>query len=450
MRVAIVDHVSAGGVSRFVLALLTHLSVRYPDSRFAYFVSAANIERDRLYEVLDGCANVEIVSIRPAIPLSNADVVTRQERGRFWRVSVALLKRLPRLHSALRDAYVRLRDTVSSSSRSWYHYRLDEEVVEALGDYDVVYLSWPYFIEPILIDAPIVATFHDFHFKHFPQAYDRAALRLVERQTPQWLSEVAVAVASTRFIRDELLSYYPVVERAEVVYLAPYGFEGATEQDVEDTIERLGVKRPYILYSGGRSAHKNLVSVFAALGEIKRRGHDVQLVITGHGTEVIGSDATLDTTDPAYAVNKVAVEAGLVRGDDYLALGYVSNMEVDALTCGANAMISASLYEAGCGPAMDAWQAGVPVVFSDIPPFREQLDRFGVEAWVFDPLDPIDIADKIESAVHDRSAALAMAARSKSAFSRYTWFDTAEGYYRVFEEAAEVGARPVSLPASVS
>jgi len=58
---------------------------------------------------------------------------------------------------------------------------------------------------------------------------------------------------------------------------------------------------------------------------------------------------------------------------------------------------------------MDAWQAGVPVAFSNIAPFVEQLDRFGVEAWVFDPHDPSDVADKIHSAVFDLGPLGAMA-----------------------------------------
>src|SRR5574340_744774 len=127
----------------------------------------------------------------------------------------------------------------------------------------------------------------------------------------------------------------------------------------------------------------------------------------------------------------------MVRDEDYHALGYVSNADVDALTSGADVVVSASLYEAGCGPAMDAWQAGAPVAFSNIPPFLEQMERFGVQAWVFDPLDPDDIADKLRAAIYEPERSREMADASLAAFAEYTWDDVARESYRVLAEAAE-------------
>ena len=49
LRIAVIDHASAGGVSRFLLALLTHLAADHPDDvRISYFVSSDNIKRDKL------------------------------------------------------------------------------------------------------------------------------------------------------------------------------------------------------------------------------------------------------------------------------------------------------------------------------------------------------------------------------------------------------------------
>jgi glycosyltransferase involved in cell wall biosynthesis len=140
-------------------------------------------------------------------------------------------------------------------------------------------------------------------------------------------------------------------------------------------------------------------------------------------------------------MNEIVRRYGLVRGEDYFPLGYVPNDKVDALTAGADVVVSASLYEAGCGPANDAWQAGAPVAFSNIPQFLEQLERFGVKAWVFDPHDPHDVADKIRSAVFETETTRQMVEQSLHAFESYTWDDVAREYYRVFAQAAEGGAR---------
>jgi glycosyltransferase involved in cell wall biosynthesis len=157
------------------------------------------------------------------------------------------------------------------------------------------------------------------------------------------------------------------------------------------------------------------------------------IVITGYGTDGLGAGKwpSLEEADRFLA------SSGLVLGRDVRALGLVTDEEIDALTRSAALVVSTSLYEAGCGPALDAWQFGVPVAFSNIPPFLEQLEALGVEAWSFDPKDPEDIARVIGHALADREESLAMAARSKEAIKRYTWKQAAAGYLRAFERAIE-------------
>jgi len=438
LRVGILDHFSAGGVSRFLVALVTHLALTHPETEFQYFVSEANVERDGLLEVFSAHDNVEVVPIRAAMPLSPEVPPPQPERGWLWTTAVAGLKAMPRLHLALRRAYEHARDFISPPPPPWYRYRLDPEPLQGLRRCHVVYMGWPYFVEPVDFQVPLVATFHDFHYEVFPEAYAPDPLSVFRRQTPQWLRQCATAVTSTRFIRSQLLEFYgDSAPDVEVVFIPPYGFAAPDRASVEETLDRLHVRKPYIVYSGSRSAHKNVASIVRAVGALKEQGVDLRLVITGHGTEVIGAAESMSLTDPVHLIEEAIRETGLVRGQDFIPFGYVSNSDVDALTAGADAVVSASLYEAGCGPALDAWQAGVPVAMSSIPPFLEQMERFGVEAWVFDPHDPSDIADKIRSAVFDTETSCAMAARSRAALATYTWDDAAREYFRIMVEAID-------------
>ena len=140
---------------------------------------------------------------------------------------------------------------------------------------------------------------------------------------------------------------------------------------------------------------------------------------------------------PFAEIDKYLSSSSLVVGEDVLGLGFVTDEEVDSLTRSARLVVSTSLYEAGCGPALDAWQFGVPVAFSNIPPFAEQLEALGVEAWVFDPKDPRDIARVVSQALADQERSLAMAERSKQAIADHTWRQAGEGYLRIFEQALE-------------
>jgi glycosyltransferase involved in cell wall biosynthesis len=416
-----------------LFALLWHLAKLYPDTEFTYFVADTNVERDDLIASFSRCPNVRVVPIRAAIPAGADQPAPQVDRGWVWNTSVAVLRRSPRVHRALRDAYVSAKRALLSEPLPWYCYKLDDEVVGQVDEHDVVYIGWPYFVKPVKFSIPLVATFHDFHFRHFPEAYPADQLRTADSQTRSWLKLTNIAIVSTEFMRDEMRRYFgDVMPRTDVVYLASYGFNVPAQACIDETLARLGVTRPYVLYSGSTSEHKNVGTLLRAASRLKDLGTPVQLVITGMGTERVGGGQPASGGDSS--IEHALRDCSLERGADYLPLGYVSNADVDALTAGADAVVSASLYEAGCGPAMDAWQAGVPVAFSNIPPFVEQLQRFGVEAWVFDPRDPADVAAKIGSAVFDRETSQHMVERSKRAFASYDWDDVARGYMDVFRE----------------
>lgn len=440
-RVALIDHWSAGGVSRFLFALITVMARMHPETTFVYFVGELNVIRDDLYSKL---ASYDNVLVRPIRHLPPPETEEEQiERGAFWRVSVGLLKRMPRLHRALLDAYVAFRDRNIQEPEPvhWFEYELEEDSRTELELCEVIYLGWPYFIKPFDTQVPVVATFHDFHYKYFPRDYPPDVMDVVEAQTPEWLRRCSMFITSSVFIQSDVLKFYgDVAPPHEVVYLAPYGLETPSEELIEEALERLEIRRPYVLYSGAPSPHKNVGSLIRAVGIMRDRGTPVQLIITGVGTDVLGRCSEVPESSIVYPLCAAIDEVGLRWGDDFLALGYVSNSDVDALSAAAAAVVSPSTYEAGCGPALDAWQRGVPVAFSNIPPFVEQLDHLGVEAYVFDPNDPEDIADKVREAVFDVARSREMADRSRVAIQRCTWEDTARGYYGVFQRVAGLGA----------
>jgi len=78
---------------------------------------------------------------------------------------------------------------------------------------------------------------------------------------------------------------------------------------------------------------------------------------------------------------------------------------------------------------------------SDIPSFTEHLGALGVEAAVFDPRDPDDIAAKLADVLDRPDAWTAAAARSRAAIGGRTWDQVAAEYLAVFDAAAEAGAR---------
>jgi glycosyltransferase involved in cell wall biosynthesis len=435
MRIAVVDHVSAGGVSRFVANLIDGLARSPGMAMVTYFVASSNVERDHLAARWSHAENVELRPIAGAMDDQNA--WHRSAAVRFGLSAARVLRRVPGVFHATKAAYLAaLRVAgLSPPARPWYEYSIDAEVLGEMREHDLVYLAWPYFIEPFDVGRPMVATFHDFHFERFPEAYHPDQLEQARRQTAEWLERVEVAVTSTKFVSSEIDRHFTVRPRArEVVYLAPYTTAAPAKAVDEQLLGDLGIQRPYMIYSGGTSSHKNVLGLFRGRGAMPEGVPKPMLVMTGIGTQTISAhDAGPD--NPISFVNAYIREHGLLAGRDYLALGYVAESTVDELTRGADLVVSASLYEAGCGPALDAWQLGAPVAMSNIPPFMEQMDRFGVEAFVFDPNDPQDIARAVTAALTNPVASRDMAERSQQRMLRYTSDDVTAGYLRVFAQA---------------
>jgi glycosyltransferase involved in cell wall biosynthesis len=434
LRIAIIDHLSAGGVSRFARALVTTLAARDDVAGVTYLVSASNVRRDGLSAAWVDAPKVTLRAIDGPVGAQDAG----PHRGRAARdLIVRALGRAPSIYRSTQAAYRTVRRRVVKENPPWYEYRLAEDDVRSLDEHDVVFLAWPFYIEPFRPAGALVATFHDFHFRLFPEAYQAIQLELIDTQTDLWMRTCDVRVFSTRFMRGEAERLYPTVETSSVVVpLAPY--VGANTGGATDSarMRALGIRPPYISFGGGRSAHKNILGLVRACALLREREIDIQLVITGLGTEVIGSDS-LPSDDPAWPVREEMRTRGLVAGREILPLGYVADADVDAITRNAALVVSASLYEAGCGPALDAWTLGTPVAFSRIPPFVEQLELLGVEALTFDPRDPADIASTVEHALAHPDEMRAMAGRSREAIARHTWAEVADGYVAAFREAME-------------
>ncbi len=438
MKVAIVFHVaSPGGLTRFTHALIDGLLAADDALVIDYFVSDALVQAGRVPLFADARRVRTIAISDPDVVDSNLD----ERNGLVQWVNLRLSGHR-RIHAAFADVYLRVwpiatRIFRGRSGKHWYEFALTPEVVDALRSYDVVYLPFPYYIDPAPVAVPVVGTFHDMNHKHFPANFNRRLVRQMDRQLRFWTSRADAAVVSTRFIQEDLLRHYPgAAGRSSIVYVPPYSTVSISEAARQAVLTRFGLNEcGFILYPSNQAHHKNLLGLVAAADIVKRQCGRLSypIVFTGFGTDRLGGGKSRSFAE----VDEFLVSSSLVMGEDVLGLGFVTDEEVDTLTRNARIVVSTSLYEAGCGPALDAWQFGVPVAFSNIPPFVEQLDALGVEAWMFDPRDAKDIARVLTRALSDREGSLAMAARSREAIRGHTWRLAAEAYLRIFEQAIE-------------
>ena len=222
---------------------------------------------------------------------------------------------------------------------------------------------------------------------------------------------------------NELARFYPgYAYKTKVVHLGANSLMSTIDdKEAQKIITSLGVPSPYVLYPTNTAAHKNIGQLLLSLPILRKKGFNIKVVLTGPGTERIRGRSC-----------DIGVELGHVD-EDVLGLGYVSNMQMDALIQCAAVVLSTSLYEAGNGPGVDAWGLGVPVAMSNIPAFIEHIDVQGVRAEVFDPHDPIDIALKIQNILSNPDKARRDADYSREALRKTTWEKIARDYLNIFK-----------------
>lgn len=409
MKLAVVDHIgNPGGSSRVIRALVPAIKAIRPDVSITYFGNLSSVKREGLHAELVSCGVTfrELKSLR------------LRNNGIFG------IKKLSWVISKIQDRFESLLSKFPTFLSGQVHKEIEAKVV----GFDVAYFPWPFLLKCPRLLCPMVGTFHDFNYKYYftgQPTFSKSQTDLLNNEMPIWLKH-AKPIVSTKFIADEIGKYYPEhSKKVEIIYLAPMSTVTSIPEEVSKKIvrEKLGKQKHYILYPTNLCSHKNLGSLICAVSHLKNRGLAVILVLTGPGTDRVNGKAC-----------GIGVDLGS-KDQDVFGLGYISHLEMDSLIQHASVVVSTSLYEAGNGPGIDAWVRGVPVAMSNIPAFMEHLEVQGVKAEVFDPLNPEDIALKIENILTNPEKTKNEALESKQALSRITWEETARSYVKAFEKA---------------
>ena len=162
--------------------------------------------------------------------------------------------------------------------------------------------------------------------------------------------------------------------------------------------------RPYVLGVGRLAAQKGfdlLLPAFASAGT------DAELVLAGDGPD---RDAL------------VAEASRLGVADRVTLLGGVDRATVAALLCGAAVVAMPSRFEGHPLVALEAMQAGAPLVATDIPGMPASL-RHGETGWLVPPDDIAALADALRTLLADPARARGLGAAAARAAADFLGWD---------------------------
>ena len=286
-----------------------------------------------------------------------------------------------------------------------------------------------HYVLPLFLTAKTIVTIHDIIHLLFPDLLpNRFAYYYARHMIRGSLSRSDRVITVSRNTKADLCDHFPVDgEKIEVIYngVAPIFRQRLEEGELLRWLDRLDLRRPYLLFVGNPKPHKNLDNVIQAYARAR---------------EIAGLDAPLVCVGGREAKElKVGQRAYQLRVADHVRLlGHVAQEALPAIYQGASLFLYPTLYEGFGLPVVEAMAAGVPVITSNKSALREIGEGY---AHLVDPLDVEEIARAIAhcmtSTEHRDSLRRLGLHRSRDFDWRYTAESTLALYREVLAQKSE-------------
>lgn len=289
---------------------------------------------------------------------------------------------------------------------------------------DLIWLPWIHFhLAPPHIKCPMVASLHDLIIFQSSGLMPWALIEAERRNLRRWFSLPARIVVSSKATRNALWNLFMLApERCDTVRVSGEHQNRVSSVKIDPAWTFL--KAPFLLCPANFSRHKNHECLLRALALWGRR---ISLVLTGKGTDL------KERARRTGELRREIVASGLTIGRDIFTLGYLDDAFYFGLLEHAWALIMPSFYEGGGSfPTMEAMMRGVPVICSDIPVMREQMEEMKGEVLWFDPRSPRTLVGCLERLEHNYGQIKQTAINQIGGFYRRSWQDVAGEYEAVF------------------
>ena len=181
-----------------------------------------------------------------------------------------------------------------------------------------------------------------------------------------------------------------------------------------------GLKRPFVMYTGGIDHRKNVDRMIHAFGELParlRREHQLAIVCSVHD-------------DEKNRLLSMAQSIGLSR-DSVVLTGFVPEEDLIDLYNICHLFVFPSWHEGFGLPALEAMSCGAPTIASNKSSLPEVI---GMDDALFDPFDTASIAELMKDVLDDEQRREALIAHAKVQSARFSWAEIGRIAVESFEK----------------
>lgn len=289
----------------------------------------------------------------------------------------------------------------------WYSLREQFGMARFLSNLkpDLVHFTMPH--HPVLFFRPYITTFHDlillntynsdknffiFKFKQFIGRFVYLAMARGAR----------ALITPTKYVKGELVKFSCIKpQKVSVTY------EGCETTTTEPKTYKPLVGKRYIMYLGQQSDYKNIRRLMQAHQLLRKDHPELLLVLVGR---LSGKNGAPLQTNREWGIQQGF--KGIVFTD------FLPDAEALWVKKHSLAYVFPSLMEGFGLPALEAMQAGTPVVSSNASCLPEV---YGDAAIYFDPTNVDEMAEKINMVITNKALRKQMVKKGFAQAKKYSW-----------------------------
>lgn len=274
-----------------------------------------------------------------------------------------------------------------------------------------------------------VVTIHDLVWKHAGETMRPLARWLDSKQMPVAVRLADRVITVSRHTAQDLVEEMPDAEgKVRVVHLGGASLCPAASPE---SLNLMGIDRPYFLFVGTLEPRKNLYRLLEAYATLPEEMRKNTLLV------IAGGKGWGD-------VNVQAVAARLGLGGSIREVGYVSEESLATLYAHALFLAMPSLYEGFGLPLLEAMARGTPVLTSECSSMPEVAGDAGL---LVNPHDVGAIANGLLTLLTNEKLRQDLARRAQVNAGRFSWQKAADETLRIFDEAVDERRSKIDQPA---
>ncbi len=237
--------------------------------------------------------------------------------------------------------------------------------------------SRPFFMGKV----PTITVIHDLQALHYPEYFSKLRNAYFRYAWKNDCKKSTKIITISNFCKNDILSNYHIdPSKIEVIYNPIQ--EKSSDLNFDYVASKYDIKKNDYYYAVSSLAkHKNLITLLKAIRELRNRGNNPKLVISG--VKVNAEDEIMNFIQMNYLEDSV------------IYTGFVSDDERDALYKYCKQFLFPSVFEGFGMPPVEAMLKGVAVITTKETSVFEVTE--GLANYVMNPFDENEWADRMTS-----------------------------------------------------